>query len=101
MQFLENIDIKSQKDVVSHLGEQGARRHTGIDNAANVSPTDKTLVHSFRVSRGVRPLTCCWQLTNSRVSLGRPRAPHKHARWHFLSQTMCQLLATQKESGCE
>lgn len=77
MQFLENIDIKSQEDVVAHLGAQAARRHTSIEGTANVMPTSKTFVRSFRVSHGVRPLTCCWQLTNRRVSLGRPRLPHK------------------------
>ena len=97
MQFLENIDIKSQKDAVSHLGAQAARRHTGIDNAANVSPTDKTPVHSFRVSGGVRPLTCCWQLTNSRVSLGRPRAPHKRAGGISSSNNVSTTLCSKSD----
>ena len=93
MQFLENIDIKSQEDVVAHLGARAARGHTSIDDAANVRPTSKTLVHSFRVSRGVRPLTCCWQLTNSRVSLGRPRVPDEVRAGGISCSKMCQPLS--------
>jgi len=98
MQFLENIDIKSQKDVVAHLGAQAARRLASIDDAANVSPTSKTLVHSLRVSHGVRSLTCYWQLTNGRVPLSRPRAPHEARARHFLFQNAPTILWSKRSS---
>jgi len=74
MQFLEKV--KSQKKAVADLGAQPLA-DASIDNAANLMPTSKTLVHSLRASNGVRPLTFCWQLTNSRASLCRPRVPHE------------------------
>ena len=75
MQFLENSDIK--KECCGARRSASCSETTASTNAANVMPMPKTLVHSFRVSHGVRSLTCCWQLTNGRVSLGMPRVPHE------------------------
>ncbi len=68
-----------------------------ILDAATVMPTSKTRVHSFRVSHGVRPLTFCWQLTNSRVSLGRPRVPHEVLAGGISCSKMHQLFSGQYE----
>ena len=74
-----------------------------IDDAANVMPTSKTLVHSFlfRVTHGVESLACCWQLTNSRVSLGRSRVPHEVGAGGISCSKMRQQFSAQNERGCE
>jgi hypothetical protein len=61
---------------LAELANQGGSI-TSTNDAANIMPTSKMPIHSFRVRDGVRPLTCRWQLTNSRASVGRPRAPNE------------------------